>query len=86
MLFLEFKIKFNYLTVRIRIVFVRPEPTGTPATIMILSPDDTRPESIAVFSAISNMSSVDAGFSVNENKTYIIQAGKKAIAKVTFID
>ncbi|TCB40795.1 tyrosine--tRNA ligase [Acinetobacter terrestris] len=29
---------------------------------------------------------VDAGFSVNENKTYIIQAGKKAIAKVTFID
>ncbi|WP_407306122.1 tyrosine--tRNA ligase [Acinetobacter sp.] len=29
---------------------------------------------------------VDAGFSVNENKTYIIQAGKKAIAKVTFTD
>ena len=29
---------------------------------------------------------VDANFSVAENKTYIIQAGKKAIAKVIFID
>lgn len=29
---------------------------------------------------------VDANFSVNENKTYIIQAGKKAIARVTFTD
>ncbi|MDQ8936464.1 tyrosine--tRNA ligase [Acinetobacter rudis] len=29
---------------------------------------------------------VDAGFSVNENKTCIIQAGKKAIARVTFTD
>ncbi len=29
---------------------------------------------------------VDADFSVKENKTYIIQAGKKAIAKVTFTD
>ena len=29
---------------------------------------------------------VDAAFSVNENKTCIIQAGKKAIAKVIFID
>ena len=29
---------------------------------------------------------VDAGFSVKENATYIIQAGKKAIAKVTFTD
>lgn len=29
---------------------------------------------------------VDANFSVKENQTYIIQAGKKAIARVTFID
>ncbi|MEG2750158.1 MAG: tyrosine--tRNA ligase, partial [Acinetobacter sp.] len=29
---------------------------------------------------------VDVNFSVTENKTYIIQAGKKAIAKVTFVD
>ncbi|HBG83662.1 MAG TPA: tyrosine--tRNA ligase [Acinetobacter radioresistens] len=29
---------------------------------------------------------VDADFSVKENKTYIIQTGKKAIAKVTFTD
>lgn len=29
---------------------------------------------------------VDANFSVNENKTYIIQAGKKAIARVIFTD
>ncbi|WP_269915435.1 tyrosine--tRNA ligase [Acinetobacter sp. HY1485] len=29
---------------------------------------------------------VDASFSVNENKTYIIQSGKKAIARVIFID
>ncbi len=29
---------------------------------------------------------VDAGFSVKENATHIIQAGKKAIAKVTFTD
>lgn len=29
---------------------------------------------------------VDASFSVNENKTYIIQSGKKAIARVTFTD
>ncbi len=29
---------------------------------------------------------VDASFSVTENKTYIIQAGKKAIARVTFTD
>ncbi|MFX5134351.1 S4 domain-containing protein, partial [Acinetobacter baumannii] len=29
---------------------------------------------------------VDANFSVKENKTYLIQAGKKAIAQVTFID
>ncbi len=28
-----------YFTVRIRIVFVPPEPTGTPATITMLSPD-----------------------------------------------
>ena len=29
---------------------------------------------------------VDASFSINENKTVIVQAGKKAIAKVTFTD
>lgn len=29
---------------------------------------------------------VDASFSVKENKTYIIQSGKKAIARVTFTD
>ena len=29
---------------------------------------------------------VDASFSVNENITLIVQAGKKAIAKVTFTD
>lgn len=29
---------------------------------------------------------VDASFSVNENKTYIIQSGKKAIARVIFTD
>ncbi|WP_171406811.1 tyrosine--tRNA ligase [Acinetobacter guerrae] len=29
---------------------------------------------------------IDANFSVKENKTYIIQAGKKAIARVTFTD
>lgn len=29
---------------------------------------------------------VDANFSVKENKTYLIQAGKKAIAQVTFTD
>ena len=29
---------------------------------------------------------VDVNFSVTENKTYIIQSGKKAIAKVTFVD
>lgn len=29
---------------------------------------------------------VDANFSVKENQTYIIQAGKKAMARVTFID
>jgi tyrosyl-tRNA synthetase len=29
---------------------------------------------------------VDMSFSVKENQTYIIQAGKKAIARVTFID
>jgi tyrosyl-tRNA synthetase len=29
---------------------------------------------------------VDASFSIKENKTVIVQAGKKAIAKVTFTD
>ena len=34
----------DYFTVRTRIVFVEPDtPTGTPATITILSPDSTRP-------------------------------------------
>nr|DAH05361.1 MAG TPA: hypothetical protein [Caudoviricetes sp.] len=58
-----------YFTVRIRIVFVPPVPTGTPATITMLSPDSTRPECNATFSATSNMSSVEAGFSVTTGIT-----------------
>ena len=51
-----------YNTVRTRMVLVEPAtPTGTPATMTILSPGFTRPCSRATFSANSNMSSVDFG-------------------------
>ena len=47
-------------------MFVRTaSPSGTPATITISSPDCTRPASTALRSAISNISSVDDGASVN---------------------
>ena len=48
-IFFLFKLYLNYFTVRIRIVFVPPVPTGTPATITMLSPDSTRPDSNATF-------------------------------------
>ncbi len=52
-----------------RHVFVRPEPTGTPATMTMLSPDLTNPDLSAAFSATSNISSVEAGRSVSNGIT-----------------
>ena len=51
-------------------MFVRTaSPSGTPATITILSPDSTNPASSATRSATSNISSVDAGLSARTGIT-----------------